>query len=54
MDLIIANNLCEEGAGFQTDTNVITIIDRDGKTENLSKMTKLKQRIKFSTERKCF
>lgn len=29
-DLIIANNLKVEGAGFQTDTNVITIIDKHG------------------------
>ncbi|HQG64203.1 MAG: bifunctional phosphopantothenoylcysteine decarboxylase/phosphopantothenate--cysteine ligase CoaBC [Smithella sp.] len=41
MDLIVANNLREEGAGFRTDTNVITIIDRDGKTEALGKMTKM-------------
>ena len=25
-DLIVANNLKQEGAGFQTDTNVVTII----------------------------
>ncbi|HBI47190.1 MAG TPA: bifunctional phosphopantothenoylcysteine decarboxylase/phosphopantothenate--cysteine ligase CoaBC, partial [Smithella sp.] len=31
MDLIVANNLREEGAGFRTDTNIITIIDRTGK-----------------------
>jgi phosphopantothenoylcysteine decarboxylase/phosphopantothenate--cysteine ligase len=41
MDLIIANNLCDEGAGFQTDTNIITIIDKKGKTEKLSIMTKI-------------
>ncbi len=41
MDLIVANNLREEGAGFRTDTNVITIIDRAGKTEALDKMTKM-------------
>jgi phosphopantothenoylcysteine decarboxylase / phosphopantothenate---cysteine ligase len=41
MDLIVANNLREEGAGFRTDTNVITIIDREGKTESLNKMTKI-------------
>ena len=41
MDLIIANNLREEGAGFRTDTNIITIIDRAGKTESLGKMTKI-------------
>ena len=41
MDLIVANNLREEGAGFRTDTNVITIIDRSGKTDALGKMTKM-------------
>ena len=40
MDMIVANSLREEGAGFQTDTNIITIIDRDGKTVALDKMTK--------------
>jgi phosphopantothenoylcysteine decarboxylase/phosphopantothenate--cysteine ligase len=42
MDLIVANNLKEEGAGFRTDTNIITIIDRSGKSESLGKMTKIK------------
>ena len=41
MDLIIANNLRQEGAGFRTDTNIITIIDRSGKSESLGKMTKI-------------
>jgi len=41
MDLIVANNLREDGAGFRTDTNIITIIDRAGKTEPLEKMTKI-------------
>jgi len=41
MDLIVANNLREEGAGFRTDTNIITIIDRTGKAESLEKMTKI-------------
>lgn len=41
MDLIVANNLREEGAGFRTDTNVITIIDRAGRTESLGKMAKI-------------
>jgi len=42
MDLIVANDLCEEGAGFQADTNIITIIDKKGKTERLDKMTKMR------------
>ena len=41
MDLIVANNLRQEGAGFRTDTNIITIIDRSGKSESLGKMTKI-------------
>jgi len=40
MDMIVANSLKEEGAGFQTDTNIITIMDRNGKTVALDKMTK--------------
>jgi len=41
MDLIVANNLREEGAGFRTDTNIITIIDRTGKAESFDKITKI-------------
>jgi len=41
MDLIVANDLKEEGAGFRTDTNIITIIDRMGKSESFGKMTKI-------------
>jgi len=41
MDLIVANDVCKEGAGFQSDTNIVTIIDKKGKTETLKKMTKL-------------
>ena len=41
MDLIVANDVCKEGAGFQSDTNIVTIINKKGKTETLKKMTKL-------------
>lgn len=41
MDMIVANNLRQEGAGFRTDTNIITVIDRAGRTESLEKMTKI-------------
>lgn len=40
MDFIVANNLREEGAGFQADTNIVTIIDSRGNAEALPKMTK--------------
>ena len=38
-DMIIANSLKTEGAGFGTDTNIITVITKD-KTEELEKMSK--------------
>ena len=40
VDMIVANSLKEEGAGFQTDTNIITILDRNGKVIALKKMSK--------------
>ncbi|MDD6990026.1 bifunctional phosphopantothenoylcysteine decarboxylase/phosphopantothenate--cysteine ligase CoaBC [Ruminococcus sp.] len=33
VDMIVANSLKTEGAGFGTDTNVVTLIKKDGKTE---------------------
>lgn len=38
-DMIVANNLKQEGAGFGTDTNIVTLITAD-KTIQLEKMTK--------------
>ena len=32
LDMIVCNNLLEQGAGFQTDTNRVTIIDRESTT----------------------
>jgi phosphopantothenoylcysteine decarboxylase/phosphopantothenate--cysteine ligase len=40
LDMICANSLRTEGAGFGTDTNVITLITKDG-AEQLEKMSKL-------------
>ncbi|MCR5793168.1 MAG: bifunctional phosphopantothenoylcysteine decarboxylase/phosphopantothenate--cysteine ligase CoaBC [Lachnospiraceae bacterium] len=39
LDMIVANNLKVEGAGFGTDTNVVTLITKDGE-EELPKMSK--------------
>lgn len=39
IDMIAANNLKEAGAGFGTDTNIITVITKDG-SETLPIMTK--------------
>jgi len=33
LDLIVANNLKQEGAGFGTDTNIVTLLSQDGMTE---------------------
>lgn len=40
-DMIVANSLKTEGAGFGTDTNLVTLITEEGQTE-LPKMTKEK------------
>ncbi len=39
VDMIVANNLRTDGAGFGTDTNIVTLITEDGARE-LPKMTK--------------
>ena len=39
IDMIVANNLRQEGAGFGVDTNVVTLITRDWE-EALPKLTK--------------
>ena len=41
MDYIVANLLTQAGAGFQSDTNVVTIIGRDGTREELPLLGKL-------------
>ncbi|MFH2004413.1 MAG: bifunctional phosphopantothenoylcysteine decarboxylase/phosphopantothenate--cysteine ligase CoaBC [Bacteroidota bacterium] len=40
LDLIVLNNPKIKGAGFGGDTNIVTIIHKSGKEENLPKMTK--------------
>lgn len=40
MDLIVANDLGEPGAGFRHDTNVVRILDRDGGVDVLPLMEK--------------
>lgn len=39
-DMVVANDVTKEGAGFNCDTNVATIIFADGRTESLPIMTK--------------
>ena len=46
VDMIVANSLKTEGAGFGTDTNVVTFITKDGKTE-LPLMSKIDVAMKI-------
>ena len=39
-DLIVANDVTAEGAGFDQDTNIVTLFARDGRDLPLPKMTK--------------
>jgi phosphopantothenoylcysteine decarboxylase/phosphopantothenate--cysteine ligase len=40
LDMIVLNDITEEGAGFGLDTNVVSLIDRSGNVERLAKMSK--------------
>ena len=40
LDMIVANDLTKEGAGFAVDTNVVRLIYRDGRAEDLPCMSK--------------
>src|SRR3984893_4267161 len=40
-DMIVANDVTQEGAGFDTDTNIVTLFIHDGREIPLPKMNKL-------------
>lgn len=40
LDLIVANDVTQEGAGFDLDTNIVTLIDARGETTALPKLSK--------------
>lgn len=40
-DIIVANDVTQEGAGFDTDTNIVTLVFRDGREIPLPKLSKL-------------
>ncbi|MEL7568003.1 MAG: bifunctional phosphopantothenoylcysteine decarboxylase/phosphopantothenate--cysteine ligase CoaBC, partial [Dehalobacterium sp.] len=40
LDMIVANNVKEEGAGFGGTTNIVTIITREGEINQLPQLTK--------------
>jgi phosphopantothenoylcysteine decarboxylase / phosphopantothenate---cysteine ligase len=39
-DVIVANDVTQEGAGFDTDTNIVTLYLRDGREQSLPKLDK--------------
>jgi phosphopantothenoylcysteine decarboxylase / phosphopantothenate---cysteine ligase len=39
-DMIVANDVTQEGAGFDTDTNIVTLYRRDGQEVSLPKLNK--------------
>ena len=40
LDFIVANNIKTEGAGFKSDKNIVTIIDKDGTLKDYPIMSK--------------
>lgn len=40
LDMIVANDVTREGAGFAVDTNIVKLISRDGRVEDLPLMAK--------------
>ena len=40
LDLLVANDVSQAGAGFDSDTNIVTILTRDGHQLQLDKRTK--------------
>ena len=40
LDLLVANDVSQAGAGFDGDTNIVTILTRDGHQVQLGKRTK--------------
>ena len=40
LDLIVLNSTRDEGSAFGSETNVVTLIARDGKPEKLARMPK--------------
>jgi len=41
LDLVVANDVTQDGAGFDVDTNIVTLLFPDGRQHSLEKMSKL-------------
>ena len=49
-DMIVANDVTREGAGFGTDTNIVTIFKRDGSSKMLPKLSKYDTAVEILKE----
>jgi phosphopantothenoylcysteine decarboxylase/phosphopantothenate--cysteine ligase len=50
LDMIIANDVTMEGAGFEVDTNIIKLLKKDGSMKELPLMSKLDAAHKIMDE----
>ncbi len=50
LDMVVVNNPMQEGAGFHTDTNIVTILTRDGDEIALPKMSKFEVALRIMDE----
>mgnify|MGYP004007412245 FL=1 len=41
LDLVVYNDITIEGAGFDVDTNIVTLLHKDGREEILPKQLKM-------------
>ena len=41
LDIVVANDVTRDGAGFDVDTNIVTLVTREGREVPLEKMSKL-------------
>jgi phosphopantothenoylcysteine decarboxylase/phosphopantothenate--cysteine ligase len=41
LDLVVANDVTQDGAGFDVDTNIVTLVSSDGRQVSVPKMSKL-------------
>jgi phosphopantothenoylcysteine decarboxylase/phosphopantothenate--cysteine ligase len=41
LDMIVCNDVTQPGAGFAEDTNIVTILDKEGGSEQLPRLSKL-------------
>ncbi len=40
LDLIVANDITQSGAGFDVDTNIVKLLHADGRVEELPQLSK--------------